>query len=310
MRIVIALGGNALLKRHEPPTIDNQRRNVRIAAEALAPVAEAHQIVITHGSGPQVGLLALQRESCAESGSIPLDILDAEAEGQIGYLVEQELRNVLGPQRHCVTLLTQIAVDASDPAFKRPSKPIGPFYGRQEAQTLKQERGWRFALVGEHYRRVVPSPRPRRIFEAAVIEMLVEHGVVTICAGGGGIPTVMTDDGRLVGVEAVIDKDFASALLAKELGAQALIMLTDVDAVYAHWNEPQARRLRKISPDGLSRFSFAAGSMGPKVEAACDFVEATGETAGIGAVQDVAAILAGNAGTLITKAATQTEYWD
>jgi carbamate kinase len=310
MRIVVALGGNALLKRGEPPTMENQRRNVRIAAEALAPIAEAHQLVITHGSGPQMGLLALQGAACAASATFPLDILDAEVEGQIGYLIEQELRNVLSPERHCVTLLTQIEVDPEDPAFGNPTKPIGAFYGRQEAKKLKQERGWSFTRIGEHYRRVVPSPRPRRIFEMDVIEMLVEHGVITICAGGGGIPTIVSDDGRLAGVEAVIDKDFASALLARELTAQAFLMLTDVDGVYAQWDEPQARRFRRISPDGLRCFSFTPGSMGPKVEAAGDFVEATGGTAGIGALKDASAILAGNAGTLITKAATKTEYWD
>jgi carbamate kinase len=307
MRIVVALGGNALLKRGESPTAENQRRNVRIAADALAPIAEAHQLIITHGSGPQVGLLALQGTA---SETFPLDILDAEAEGQIGYLIEQELRNVLGPERHCVTLLTQIEVDPKDPAFEKPTKPIGAFYGRQEAQKLKQERGWSFARDGEHYRRVVPSPRPRRILEMDVIEMLVEHGVVTICAGGGGIPTIVTDDGRLAGVEAVIDKDFASALLARELSAQAFLMLTDVDGVYTQWDEPKARRFWRVSPDGLRRFSFTPGSMAPKVEAACDFVEATGGTAGIGALKDASAILAGNAGTLITKSATEIGYSD
>ena len=310
MRIVVALGGNALLKRGEPPTVENQRRNVGIAAAALAPIAEVHQLVITHGSGPQVGLLALQGAAGAPSETFPLDILDAEAEGQIGYLIEQELRNVLGPERRCVTLLTQIEVDPEDPAFEKPTKPIGAFYGRREAQKLKQERGWSFARFGEHHRRVVPSPRPRRIFEMDVIEMLVEHGVVTICAGGGGIPTIVTDDGRLAGVEAVIDKDFASALLARELRAQAFLMLTDVDGVYAQWDEPQARRFRRISPDRLRRFSFNPGSMGPKVEAACDFVDATGGMAGIGSLKDASAILAGNAGTLIAKAATEIEYWD
>jgi carbamate kinase len=206
--------------------------------------------------------------------------------------------------------LTQIEVDPKDPAFEKPTKPIGAFYGRQEAQKLKQERGWSFARDGEHYRRVVPSPRPRRILEMDVIEMLVEHGVVTICAGGGGIPTIVTDDGRLAGVEAVIDKDFASALLARELSAQAFLMLTDVDGVYTQWDEPKARRFWRVSPDGLRRFSFTPGSMAPKVEAACDFVEATGGTAGIGALKDASAILAGNAGTLITKSATEIGYSD
>ncbi len=307
MLILVALGGNALLKRGEAPTTENQRCNVRSAAEALAPIAKAHQLVITHGSGPQVGLLALRDAACGGE-TYSLDILDAEAEGQVGYLTEQELRNVLGPERNCVTVLTQIEVDPDDPAFSKPTKPIGPFYARPEAQTLRKERGWSFARDGTQYRRVVPSPRPRRILQMDVIELLVEHGVVTICAGGGGIPTIVTDDGRLAGVEAVIDKDHASALLARQLEAQAFLLLTDVDGVYAHWNQPQARRWRKVPPDELRRFSFAAGSMGPKVEAACDFVEATGGIAGIGALKDAPAILAGDAGTLVTKSAT-TEYW-
>jgi len=309
MRIVVALGGNALLKRGEPLTAENQRRNTRIAAEALAPLAESHRLIITHGNGPQVGLLALQGAAYAANKTYPLDILDAETEGQIGYLVEQELRNVLGRNRQYATLLTQIEVDPNDPAFQKPTKPIGPFYERPDAQKLKRERGWSFVQDGEQYRRVVPSPRPRRIFEIDVIEMLVDRGVLVICAGGGGIPTVVTEDGSLAGVEAVIDKDFASGLLARELGAQAFLMLTDVDGVYAQWGTPEARRFRRISPDGLRGFSFAPGSMGPKVEAACDFVDATAGTAGIGALGDASAILAGDAGTLITKTARQTEYW-
>ncbi|MDH3582212.1 MAG: carbamate kinase, partial [Hyphomicrobiales bacterium] len=205
---------------------------------------------------------------------------------------------------------TQIEVDPKDPAFKNPTKPIGPFYARQEAQQLRQESGWSFMRDGEQYRRVVPSPQPKRIFEMDVVELLVEHGVVTICAGGGGIPTIVTEEGRLAGVEAVIDKDLASALLARQLKAQAFLLLTDVDGVYANWDQPQARRFRRIQPDELRRLPFAAGSMGPKVEAACNFVEATGGTAGIGALKDASNVLAGNAGTLIAKTAAKTEYWN
>ncbi len=310
MRVVMALGGNALLQRSEPPTAENQRRNVRMAAKALAPIARAHELVITHGSGPQVGLLALQSAAYDASEVYPLDVLDAETEGQIGYLIEQELRNVLPSDDRCATLLTQIEVDSKDPAFRNPTKPIGPVYGEQDMGRLERERGWRFAQDGEHYRRVVPSPRPLRIFELGVIEMLVESGITVICAGGGGIPTVRREDGSLTGVEAVIDKDRASALLARQLKADALVMLTDVDGVYARWGEPEAHRFRRISPDGIRNFSFPPGSMGPKVEAACDFVEATGGTSGIGALKDASAILAGNAGTLITNTATETEYWD
>lgn len=310
MRVVAALGGNALLRRGERPSAANQRRNIRLAAEALGPVAGVHELVITHGSGPQVGLLALQSVSGSPGEGDPLDILDAEAEGQIGYLIEQEMRNILGPRKQCVTLLTQIEVDPDDPAFGRPTKPIGPFYGQREALELEKSRGWVFARDRERYRRVVASPRPKRILAIGVIEMLVERGVVTICAGGGGIPAIMTEQGRLVGAEAVIDKDFASALLAREMKADALLMLTDVDGVYARWGEPEARRIRRASPDAVRRLSFAPGSMGPKVEAACEFVEATGGIAGIGALEDASAILGGMAGTTITKEATEIEYWE
>lgn len=299
MRVVIALGGNALLRRGEPLTAENQRRNVRIAAEALAPIAGQHLLVITHGNGPQVGLLALQGAAYQPDEIYPLDILDAETEGQIGYLIEQELSNALPPGRHCATLLTQIQVDPADPAFQNPTKPIGPVYREAEAQRLAQEQGWHIAREGKGYRRVVPSPRPQRILELSVIELLVSRGVVVICAGGGGIPTVRQEEGRLVGIEAVIDKDLASSLLARELKADAFLMLTDVEAVWQDWGQPQARPIRRISPSVLRQISFAPGSMGPKVEAACEFVEETGGIAGIGQLQDAQAILAGEAGTLI-----------
>ncbi|QBQ55826.1 carbamate kinase [Nitrosococcus wardiae] len=299
MRVVIALGGNALLRRGEPLTAENQRRNVRIAADALAPIAGQHLLVITHGNGPQVGLLALQGAAYQPDEIYPLDILDAETEGQIGYLIEQELSNALPSGRHCATLLTQIQVDPSDPAFQNPTKPIGPVYQEAEAQRLAQEQGWHIVREGKGYRRVVPSPRPQRILELSVIELLVSRGVVVICAGGGGIPTVRQEEGRLVGIEAVIDKDLASSLLARELRADAFLMLTDVEAVWQDWGQPQARPIRRISPSTLHQFSFAPGSMGPKVQAACEFVEETGGIAGIGRLQDAQAILAGEAGTVI-----------
>src|SRR5574340_869220 len=218
MRIVVALGGNVLLKRGEPMTADAQRANVRIAARAIAPLARTHQVVISHGNGPQVGLLALQGAAGKPDATYPLDILDAETEGMIGYLIEQELANLL-PDRRYATLLTQIEVNPNDPAFGQPDKPIGPVYSEIEAQRLAQERGWNMARDGAHFRRVVPSPGPQRIFELSVIELLVSQGVIVICAGGGGIPTVRREDGSLIGVEAVIDKDLASALLARELKA-------------------------------------------------------------------------------------------
>lgn len=299
MRVVVALGGNALLRRGEPLTADNQRRNIKIAAEALASIAREHEVVITHGNGPQVGLLALQGAAYKPEEIYPLDILDAETEGMIGYLIEQELCNLLPEDHRCATLLTQIEVDPRDPAFTHPTKPIGPIYGKAEAQRLAEARGWSIAPDGSAYRRVVPSPKPKRICELKVIEQLVSQGVTVICAGGGGIPVIARNDGSLIGIEAVIDKDWASALLARELKADVMLMLTDVDAVYREWGTPKAQAIGHISPWVLARFPFEQGSMAPKVEAASDFVERTGAVAGIGQLSDAQAILKGKAGTLI-----------
>ncbi|MCG6970982.1 MAG: carbamate kinase [Gammaproteobacteria bacterium] len=310
MRIVIALGGNALLRRGEPLTADNQRHNIRLAARALAPIACEHSLVITHGNGPQVGLLALQGVAYKADELYPLDVLDAETEGMIGYLIEQELSNELPEKIPCATLLTQIEVDPGDPAFQHPSKPIGPVYSKNEADNLAKTQDWSMAPDGEHYRRIVPSPRPVRIFEINVIRMLLQQGVVVICAGGGGIPIVCRADGSLVGVEAVIDKDLASSLLARELKADFLLMLTDMEAVYTHWNQSNAKALKHIAPQQLRQYSFAPGSMAPKVEAACEFVETTGGIAGIGRLQDAAAILRGEAGTLITPNCPEPQWWD
>ena len=297
MRIVVALGGNALLRRGERMTAENQRRNVRLAAAALAPLASEHALVISHGNGPQVGLLALQAASYHGDETYPLDILDAESEGMIGYLIEQELANLL-PDRRLATLLTQVEVDPADPAFRHPSKPIGPVHSAVEAKRLVQERRWSIAAEGAGYRRVVASPVPRRIFELGVIELLVNQDVIVICAGGGGVPVIRRADDSLVGVEAVIDKDRASCLLALELRADWLLMLTDVDGVYLDWETSRARRVRRIAPAALRQHAFAPGSMGPKVEAACEFAEAGG-VAGIGRLQDAGAILAGETGTIV-----------
>jgi carbamate kinase len=310
MRIVIALGGNALLQREQALTAENQRHNVKIAAEALAPIAREHQLVITHGNGPQVGLLALQDSAYKEDVHYPLDILDAETEGMIGYLIEQEMNNLLPDSHRCATLLTQTEVDPHDPAFRHPTKPIGPVYSEAEAQRIAEVRGWTIAPDGKSFRRVVPSPRPQRILELAVIKLLVEKQVIVICAGGGGIPVVCRDDGHLVGVEAVIDKDSASSLLARELGADAFIMLTDVEAVFRDWGDTGARAIRRISTQAIRHFSFAAGSMAPKVEAACEFVEQTCGLAGVGRLQDAQAIITGEAGTVITREGTDTLWWD
>lgn len=310
MRIVIALGGNALLRRGEALTAENQRHNIKIAAEALAPIAREHDLVVSHGNGPQVGLLALQGAAYKPNEAFPLDVLDAETEGMIGYLIEQELISLLPAEKPCVTLLTQIEVDAKDPAFVHPTKPIGPVYSEAEASTLASQRGWSIAQDGEHFRRVVASPQPKRIFEIGTIELLVKQGVIVICAGGGGIPVVQRDDGSLVGVEAVIDKDLASSLLARELKADVLLMLTDVDAVYKDWSEPHARAIRRISPPSIRGFTFAPGSMAPKVEAACEFVAQHGGIAGIGALKDAQAILQGEGGTIISLDESETVWWD
>ena len=309
MRIVVALGGNALLKRGEPLTEQNQRENVKVAARALAPLAREHSLIITHGNGPQVGLLAL--EAAAYTGVEPytLDVLSAESEGMIGYMIEQELGNILPEDVPFATILTQVEVDPADPAFQNPTKPIGPEYTREEAERLAREHGWTVGPDNNLYRRLVASPQPKRIFEIRVVEWLVERGVVVICTGGGGIPTMLTPDGVLVGVEAVIDKDRAGALLAGSLGAGILLMLTDAEAVWQDWGTAEARAIRRASPNALEKLQFAAGSMGPKVEAACDFARATGGRAGVGALEDAVAIVEGRAGTLVSIEFEGIEYW-
>ncbi|MBN9244914.1 MAG: carbamate kinase [Mesorhizobium sp.] len=300
MRIVVALGGNALLKRGEPMTAENQRANVRRAAVELAELVKAgHSLVITHGNGPQVGLLALQ--AAATSGTpFPLDVLDAETAGMIGYVIQQELGNVV-KDRPVATLLTQVRVDPHDPAFATPTKPIGPVYDEATARRLAAERGWAVAPDNDKWRRVVPSPKPLEILEAAVLAFLVEHGVIVICAGGGGIPVVELNGGGIAGVEAVIDKDLASSLLARQLGADMLVMLTDIDAVYLDWGMPKARPLSRLQAGDLSAAAFASGSMGPKVEAAIAFATETGQPAAIGKLEDAVEIVAGRRGTRINS---------
>ncbi len=299
MLVVIALGGNALLRRGEDPDAGVQRRHVRDAVEAIAAIAADCDLVVTHGNGPQVGFLALQAEAYGGAEPYPLDVLGAQTEGQIGYLIEQELTNALGGRR-VATLLTQVLVAGDDPAFGNPTKPIGPVFDRDRGARLAAERGWTMAPDREGLRRVVPSPEPQRILELATIQLLVDAGVVVVCAGGGGIPVEAADDGLLSGVEAVIDKDLATELLARELGADALLLLTDVAAVEADWGKPEARPIREISAAELRELDLAAGTMGPKAEAACRFAERTGRPAAIGALEDAAAILAGEAGTRIT----------
>ena len=298
MRIVVALGGNALLRRGEPAEAAVQRRNVEIAARAVAEVAAEHQVVLTHGNGPQVGLLALQSEAFRGVGAYPLDVLGAESEGMIGYLLELALSHELHG-RDVATLLTQVVVDPADPAFASPTKPVGPVYAEAEARRLASERGWTVAPDGPHFRRVVPSPEPQDIVEIRTIQLLVDAGVVVICVGGGGIPVVVDEAGGLRGVEAVIDKDLSAALLARLLHADFLLMLTDVAAVERDWGTPAAEPIRRTTVAELRALELAAGSMGPKVEAACRFVEAARGTAGIGALADAAAIVRGEAGTIV-----------
>lgn len=301
MLIVVALGGNALLRRGEAMTADAQRHNVRIAARALAPLAKEHQLVLSHGNGPQVGLLALQAAAYTAVEPYPLDILGAQTEGMIGYLLEQELGNLLPMDVPFASLLTMIEVNAEDPAFQNPTKFIGPLYEQAEADRLAAEKGWVFKMDGPCWRRVVPSPRPQRIFEIRPIRWLLEKGTVVICAGGGGIPTMYdTKGGRtLEGVEVVIDKDFAGALLARDLQADLYVMATDADGVYVDWGKPSQRQLGQVTPSELEQYEFPAGSMGPKVAAACEFATATGKRAAIGSLADIEKIVNGEAGTLV-----------
>ena len=303
MRIVVALGGNALLKRGEPMTAEVQRRNVRVAAEAMAPVAKAHELVISHGNGPQVGLLALQGAAYRPDEAYPLDVLGAETEGMIGYMIEQEMGNLLPFEVPFATLLTMVEVDGNDPAFKDPTKFVGPVYEKPEADRIKAEKGWVFKQDGAKWRRVVPSPLPKRIFEIRPIKWLLEQGTIVTCAGGGGIPTMYKPgaDRTLIGVEAVIDKDLCSELLARELDADLLILATDAAAVFIGFGTPEAKAIHKASPAAISKHSFPAGSMGPKVDAACRYAMATGHTAAIGALADLPAIVRGEKGTLVSK---------
>ena len=299
--VVVALGGNALLKRTDPMTAEAQRANVKIAARALAPLAEEYDLVLAHGNGPQVGLLALQAAAYTAVEPYPLDVLGAGTQGMIAYMVEQELGNVLPFEKPLATVLTMTEVDANDPAFQNPTKFVGPCYERAEADRLAAEKGWVVKRDGEMWRRVVASPEPKRIFELRPIKWLIEHGTVVICAGGGGIPTVYLPDGTrtLVGIEAVIDKDLAAELLAREIGADLLIMATDAEGVYADWGTPVQRLLTTVTPSELAAHEFAAGSMGPKVEAAIRFVNATGKRAAIGRLEDITEIAAGRAGTSV-----------
>ena len=299
MLVVAALGGNALLQRGQPLTAQVQRENVKVAARALAEIVKAgHQLVITHGNGPQVGLLALQNDAYTPGESYPLDVLGAQTAGMIGYLIEQEMENALQHSCPIVTLLTQVVVDLNDPAFSNSTKYIGPVYSQTEAEQRALKSGWQIAQDGDKWRRVVASPQPLEIPDLQVLQLLVAQGTVVICNGGGGIPVVRDANNHLQGIEAVIDKDLSSAFLAKQLGADALLLLTDVEAVYQGFGTPEAQPLSTLTIAESHELNLPAGSMGPKINAACSFAESGGFSA-IGRLSEALALLSGQAGTHI-----------
>lgn len=306
MRLLVALGGNALLRRDQPPTAENQLENIRRAAAQLARVAANHDLVLTHGNGPQVGLLALQAAAYVKVEAYPLDVLGAQTDGMIGYLLEQELANRLPATRAVTTLITRVEVDPQDPAFQHPTKPIGPIYSKTESERVAADKGWVMAADGDAFRRVVASPQPLRVLGLQAIRWLLEHGALVIAAGGGGIPVARAgegDDQGLQGVSAVIDKDLCTGLLARELQADVLVIATDVAAVFLDWGQPMQRAIGKVTPQALAGHDFAAGSMGPKVAAARAFVLATGQRAVIGSLDRIEEMIAGTAGTQVCTAA-------
>ncbi len=300
MRVVAALGGNALLERGEKPDEDIQEHHVQQAADALAPLAKAQDLIVTHGNGPQVGLLAL--ESAADPAltrPYSLDVLGAQTQGMIGYWLVRALRGA-APGKLAGCLVGQTRVDPDDPAFAKPTKFVGPVYQEKQALDLAAQRGWEVRRDGASWRRVVPSPEPVELIELPLIRVLMDSGALVVCAGGGGIPVVADASGALRGVEAVVDKDLTAALLASVVDADALLLLTDVDAVIDGFGTPDAHPIRQATPEQLRARSFPAGSMGPKVEAACRFVEATGRMAAIGRLDAAEALLNRTAGTIVS----------
>lgn len=307
MKVVVALGGSALARHGEPLDANVQLRNVARAAAAIAAITRTHEVIVTHGSGPQVGLLAMQGDAYAGIEPYPLDLLGAGTEGMIGYQIERELRSLL-PKRHIVTLLTQVEVNRLDASFRHPAKMIGPPLDQQEAERLADAHDWKIAPDGAKWRRVVPSPEPLRILELPAIRLLFKAGVLVVCAGGGGIPVTVSAEGMVRGVEAVIDKDLSAALLAHQIGADALLLLTNVDAVYRNWHEKEAKAIRDTTVAELRALDFAANTMKPKVDAACRFVESGGGYSGIGQLDDAAAILLGQCGTLVRRPAQGLDF--
>ncbi|ALX93908.1 carbamate kinase [Serratia sp. JSRIV001] len=296
--LVIALGGNALLKRGAVLSAENQYQSIALIADAIGKLAKKYRIAIVHGNGPQVGLLALQNLAYRDVPPYPLDILVAESQGMIGYMLAQQL-GAFHPAQPVSTLLTRVLVDSEDPAYREPSKFIGPVYEPQQQAELEQKYGWSMKLDGKYLRRVVPSPEPKKIVDIEAINLLLAKNHIVICNGGGGVPMVASAQG-MIGSEAVIDKDLASALLAEALDADHLVILTDADAVYQHWGTPQQKAIRSATTQELAPMAVADGSMGPKIMAVSRFVQRSGKVAHIGALQDIESVLAGTAGTLIT----------
>ena len=300
MLILVALGGNAILRRGEPLTADAQLANVRVAVRAIAAVARDHHLVLTHGNGPQVGHMALQAATCHDGEPYPLDIIGAATAGMIGYMIEQEIGNTLDPEIPLATLLTRVEVDPEDPAFRSPSKFIGPVYNKAESDDLARSRGWTFGMDGDKWRRVVPSPMPKSVIWHSPIQWLLDKGTLLLCAGGGGIPVVFRKDTQtFVGVEAVVDKDLVSGLLARELEADVFVIATDVEGVYQNYGTGEERIIRRTTPRQLELYEFPPGSIAPKVDAACRFVRETGNNAIIGSLENLRMIIDGKSGTIV-----------
>lgn len=307
MKVVIALGGNALLRRGERADADVQMENVRIAAKAVADIAKEHNVVLTHGNGPQVGLLALQADAYKDVKPYPFDVLGAESQGMIGYMVAQCVGNNL-PDRQVVNIITQTEVDPADPAYTDPRKFVGPVYDKETAEKLAAERGWTIAADGKYFRRVVPSPQPKKIVEIDTIRQLVDAGAMVIASGGGGIPVIRNPEGKLEGSEAVIDKDMSASIMAAELDADALLILTDAPSIALNWGTPEQSEIKEVSPEKLKEYNFAKGSMGPKVDAVCRFAETGKGFGAVGRLEDALDILNGKAGTIIRKGAEFKQY--
>jgi carbamate kinase len=310
MRVVVALGGNAILRRGQEMSIANQRASIAEACGPLARIAAEHELVVSHGNGPQVGLLALQAAAYDSVSVYPFDVLGAQTEGMIGYLIEQELGNRIGNDKTVATLVTRTLVDRADPAFQDPSKFVGPIYTEEEARSVASEKGWSIKPDGNAYRRVVPSPEPLRILETKPIEWILREGGVVICAGGGGVPTTFdTMEDVMAGVEAVIDKDLASAVLARDLHADLLVIATDVEGVFSAWGTPQQALLARVNPRDIDPADFPSGSMGPKVRAAQQFSQETGRVAVIGSLSAIDGLMGGTAGTRFSPEFAGAEYY-